>query len=286
MSPYKEPNFFAFENEQINLRVPNSGQMIRRLIQYNNLNDYQELFRNRSIEIASGEASWRYLYYSRSCDRIKHYIPSVKLIVILRDPIERALSHYAMLYSVTRERLKSFDDAIRQEPKRINDNWEADWHYVNLGFYSKQLEPYLKNFNRNQIKIYLYEDFQKKPLDLLNDIHDFLEVGPFTPDISKRYSVYKYIRPKRKHVKYAWDKLGKSHFISKALSQSIRHNIRSEVSKYTYVNPKLSDQTKQYLIRLYAELFNGFIYYKGSKWKIPQGDLRYSKIYNQFANKI
>lgn len=186
MSPTKETEFFAFEGEILNFQGP--GDMPRRSITH--IDDYQAQFQGVVDETAIGEASPLYLYSSKAPERISHYVPQAKLIVILRDPIARAYSQFLMFIRDGRETIFDFATAIQAEEARIHSNWAWGWHYTKLGFYYVQLKRYFDRFSPNQIQIYLYEDLNSKPIDVLQNIFDFLEVdATFVPDISVKHNI-------------------------------------------------------------------------------------------------
>jgi hypothetical protein len=194
-SPLKEAKFFAFENQQVSWKGP--GDLDEKLLPITNLDDYRQLFSAVANEIAIGESSPYYLYSPEAPERIQNYIPEVKLIAILRNPIDRAYSSFLHMMRDGREPIKNFAAALREEEKRINDNWAFVWHYKNAGFYYTQLKRYFDRFNRGQIKVYLYDDFEYNPLKVMQDIFLFLGVDEvFTPDMSRKYNAS--IQPKNK----------------------------------------------------------------------------------------
>jgi len=93
MSPVKEPNFFALEGGELN--YPQGTVDPRYLAQcITTKEEYNQQFEGVSNEIAVGEASPIYLYHPQAPVRIKNCLPNVKIIVILRNPIERAYSNF------------------------------------------------------------------------------------------------------------------------------------------------------------------------------------------------
>lgn len=173
MSPLKEPGFFDFESSPPNFNGPGDQKLYSGAI--TNLNDYHKLFEGASNEIAIGEATTWYLYSRRAPKLIKSYIPDVKLIVVLRNPIDRAYSAYMHAVRDNREYL-DFEAALQVEDERINDNWEYLWHYQKIGFYSEQIERYLSEFDKKQFKFFLFEDFKQDPQKLISSIYDFIGV--------------------------------------------------------------------------------------------------------------
>ncbi len=184
MSRSKEPNFFALEGEPPAFRGPGDQQTINS-DSITSLADYQRLFHGVSLETAIGEASTAYLYHERTSERIRHYIPSAKLIVILRHPVERAYSSFLHMVRDGREPLADFSQALQAEQARIHDHWEHIWHYTHMGFYSVQLKRYFDTFDYGQIKIHLYDEWVANPLEVMRETFRFLGVDErFVPDLS------------------------------------------------------------------------------------------------------
>jgi hypothetical protein len=186
MSPIKEPKFITSHF----LRFPSNG-IGDACIQKDAVkfyDDYCQLFSaSRDIK-AVGEASADTLYYYKQAIKwIKKLIKDPKVIIILRNPIERAYSAYMSLIRERREFL-SFEEALKQEEKRKNNNWEYIWYYKDVGLYYNQVKAYMEQFSR--VKVYLFDDLKNNNLDLIKDLHEFLEVdSSFVPDISIKYNI-------------------------------------------------------------------------------------------------
>ena len=189
MSPIKETNFFALEGKNLDFAGPGDRDFINRF-SVNSLEAYCAMFQGISNEIAVGEASPLYLYNPTAAKRIQHYIPAAKLIVILRNPVERAYSSFLHLVRDGRELLRDFAQALSEEENRIRSNWDHIWHYKQMGFYYIQLKRYFNTFDFQQIRVYTFEDFLTEPVSILKDIFQFLDVDDlFIPDISIRHNV-------------------------------------------------------------------------------------------------
>jgi hypothetical protein len=197
-SPIKEPHFFAFEGEWPNFQGPGDQELYNH-IGVSDIEAYRALFREVTNEAAIGEASVYYLYLSRARDRIQHYLPNVKLIAILRDPAERAYSNFLHMIRDGKEPLSDFALALKAEEDRIQNNWGPLWHYKQVGFYYEQLQRYYEVFDREQFRVYLYEDLNDNPTTVLRDAYTFLGVdNAFAPDVSVRHNVSGV--PKNKHL--------------------------------------------------------------------------------------
>lgn len=189
MSALKEPHFFSFLNHPLNFNDPGFNPATLRSV--STIEDYQSLFLEAGDAIAVGEASPSYLYMPQAASNIFHYLPEVKLIAILRNPADRAYSNF--LHCRARkyhEPLEDFAEALKAEAARIVDNWSPLWHYKQMGFYYEQLRRYYQLFPKEQIQIFLYDDFQTDPSAMLRKIFLFLQVSPeFESDLTKRHNV-------------------------------------------------------------------------------------------------
>src|SRR3712207_6354190 len=103
MSPVKEPNFFSSQEQE------NAADAVT------DIGTYQHLFRGVSGEKAIGEASHSYLYEPGAAAEIRRYLPEAKLIAILRNPIDRAYSHFLHMVRSGTEPLDDFAQALQEE---------------------------------------------------------------------------------------------------------------------------------------------------------------------------
>jgi len=184
MSRIKEPRFIFAQFTRFPTKGVGDG--------YSNVvqdfHDYCLLFRESSGEKAIGEASPDNLYpYKDAIPTIKRFLSDPKIIIMLRNPVERAFSAYMFLVRDRRESL-SFEEALDQEDERIREGWAPIWFYRDAGFYYKPVKAYSEGFSK--VKVCLFDDLQKDPSSLVRDIYRFLEVDPaFVPDTSTRYNV-------------------------------------------------------------------------------------------------
>ena len=185
MSPKKELRYFSNINPQPKA-VPK--QYIHESV--STLEEYKHYFDTVAHEKIIGESSPTYLYTPGTAENIKSHIPNVKLLAILRNPVDRAYSAYTHALREWKEPAKSFEEGLALETQRINAGWGMLWHYVNAGHYHKQLLRYYQCFKASQIKVVLHDDLVKSPEKLLEDLFIFLDVDPnFHPDISSRPNV-------------------------------------------------------------------------------------------------
>ena len=162
MSEVKEPRFFAFEGETLAFKGPHDHGTRFNAETITDLATYQALFDGVKTESAIGEASPAYLSSAEKASaRIHHHVPQAKLIAILRQPAERAYSGFMHTVRNGWEKNLQFDQVLKQEPQRIQENWGALWQHQTLGFYSEQLSHYYKRFSKEQMRVYLHDDLKK-----------------------------------------------------------------------------------------------------------------------------
>ena len=168
---------------------PNSGITDERV--------YFKLFCEHEDKVC-GDMSNDYLYYyEKSIKNIKKYLGNeIKIVIVLRNPIDRAYSNYMHHIRDGWENI-SFEQALDDENRRIEENWGWSYHYVKTGMYYYQVKAYLDNFR--QTKIYFFEELKFKD-SLLKDLYAFLEVR-FTKELkdNKEYNVSGYPRNKLIH---------------------------------------------------------------------------------------
>ena len=168
----KEPNFFALEGVDVDsYEFKESSEYHKRSI--DNLPDYLDLFRSARPDQVVGENSNQYLYSNEAIESIKKYVPEAKLIALIRHPAERLISRYNHL-----ERDNSVPDGGFEA---IFDRSSIWWKRPDLlfeGFYGAHLEKYYQNFDKDQIKVILYDDFKADNEGVIRDLCSFIGVDP------------------------------------------------------------------------------------------------------------
>lgn len=130
-----------------------------------------------------GDSTPIYTYWPPSVSRIRDYNVGIKIIVILRNPIQRAFSHWRMEISRKAETL-CFGKAIREGRRRVLHGTEIVgchrvFSYVERGFYLEQLERLRSSFPSHQILLLRNSDLRRHHHETLDKVCDFLEVDRF-----------------------------------------------------------------------------------------------------------
>jgi len=196
MSEMKELRYFSYVQDPV-LQPPKD--YIHPSI--TTLDEYENHFKSVTNEVVIGESSPTYLYTPGTAERIKAVIPDAKLFAILRNPIDRAYSAYTHALREWKEPAGSFSLALREEESRIAAGYGMLWHYKRAGLYHQQLMRFFNTFDKNKIKIVLYDDLVSNTNELLVEIFRFLEVDDkFQPDTSRRPNVSGFPKSERFHL--------------------------------------------------------------------------------------
>lgn len=173
MSPVKEPNFFAYETKTVDDVGKNPGDVSHFLNSVTKIEEYHKLFKDAEVGQLKGEISNTYLYGDDAPYRIKHHLPNVKMIAVLRNPTDRLYSRFLHL---VRD-----GDMDKDEFHNCLDKTTMWWDRNDLikeGYYYKHLSRFYSIFNDDQIKVFLFEDLSKDIELVLSEIFTFLKIDP------------------------------------------------------------------------------------------------------------
>ncbi|HEU0101217.1 MAG TPA: sulfotransferase [Mycobacteriales bacterium] len=138
--------------------------------------DYEALWDHAEPGQLRGESTTLYLRDPAAHERIRAAVPGVKLVAVLRDPVDRAHSNWSHLRSAGLEPEADFLRACALEHRRVEDGWGPFWRYLGLGMYGAQLQHLYSLFPREQVLVLLYRELREQPLETLDRICAFLGV--------------------------------------------------------------------------------------------------------------
>ena len=170
---------------------------------------YQSLFSPVAGQKIIGEVSPSYLFYPKVAERLYKFNPDAKIIILLRDPVARAVSHYSMDKRLGYVNLQ-LEDIIHDK----NQSHKMKLHYqqyIDLGMYTNQVRRYLDIFPQGQIRIFEFDQLKKHPKIMMNQISDFLDIDSqyeypievvHNPNISPRFNFVKLLfqQPKLRNL--------------------------------------------------------------------------------------
>jgi hypothetical protein len=213
---------------------------------------YENHYENAGKEAAIGDISPSYLYYAEVSGRIKMELGNPKIVIVLRDPIDKAFSQYMHLVRDNRETL-SFYDALMAEKRHERDGWTPLWRYSESSLYAAKLKIYLDEFGEDRVKILLFTEFIRNPHGVMSELFRFLDVdSEFRPDTSKVLNKSGF--PKSRLMA---DFLSKPNSVTalakKLFPESVSSSIRSAlVDLNTGAKGHIDDKSRQYLREFFA----------------------------------
>lgn len=216
----KEPHFFScpeVKSTYYKTKIVDSKQ------------EYLDLYQERESYKAVGDLSSSYLFNKETPKRIHQFNPYAKIIIVLRNPVERALSHYLMdvnlgYINVSLSKVINNKDTFKQHYQE----------YIELGFYEQQIRAYTKQFPDSQIKVVLSDTLYANTAETLKDIYSFINVSTtFITDFETVHNSYTVPRFK------ALKSLVQSDGLKKMIPSGLKSGLKSLIYKTNAEKPKL-----------------------------------------------
>jgi Sulfotransferase family len=176
MSAVKEPKFFLTDGPPPTQGGPGDAKTYREHVWRRA--DYEALFDPAPAGALRGESTPFYLYSHGAQRRIRALVPHARLIVVVRDPVERAHSNWTHLWSAGLDPIDDFVRACAAEEQRIEAGWADFWHYKRIGLYGQQVRRLYSIFPRSQVLLFRYRDLIDDPSGTLDRICVFLGIEP------------------------------------------------------------------------------------------------------------
>ncbi|HVY54828.1 MAG TPA: sulfotransferase [Thermodesulfobacteriota bacterium] len=247
--PLKEPWFFSYVDNPPDYSSPGAYNVISRL------EDYISLYKNIPSGWIIGDASPSYLFtYDTTIRNIKdiygELYERLKIIIVLRNPIERAYSHFMMHKRGYREPL-DFGEALAPETiaGRLRGNWDIFYDYLGCGLYYAQVKAYMEEFP--QVKVLLYDDLTGESGKALRELCEFLSVDFREDVILERLNKSGVPR-----VEFLNELINKSSLFKDLLMAVIPRAVRNRMKHKAYMlnmRPvEMSPEQKDYLYKFFV----------------------------------
>jgi len=267
MSPVKEPCYFASEvrfgrfSREFEPAARRSSRLLRGYLKgpmsgadpggiVVTWEDYLKLFKNVDNETAIGEASVCYLWSPTAAVNIRSAIPEAKIIMILRDPAERAYSQY-LQYAASGLVKRSFREQIERGARNSRREFDPLYPFLEYGLYYGQVKACLELFPSANVQISLYEEVWSDTAGFLNAIFEYLNVDSrFRADVSRRNLQRR--APRLLTCHYLLKKSGIAPRLNMCIPKAIRARVRSCFFK-TYDSLRLEAPDRRYLCDYYRD---------------------------------
>ncbi len=269
MSPVKETNYFSDadmlfadfnidykQDISVNLDKYLAGPMDKKvhIAHVRTWEQYQKLFRNVKNEKAIGEVSNSYLFGPSAANAIKNKLPNAKIVMILRNPVERLYSQFLMNLKLGKILEKDLLKEIEADQNKKIKGWGVSHLYLEVGNYYEQVKKYYDVFPASQIKVILYEDFKLNAASVMKDLFLFLNVDPDFPiDMSIKYNEAGL--PRFGRLNYWLTQMGVQGLVKKLFSAKLKDRLKELI--YTKENiPVITEDEKMFLKNYYRNDIN------------------------------
>ena len=199
------------------------------------------------------DSSTCYLNSPESAKQIYDYNKNAKIIILLRNPLKRAISHYQMDVGLGRT-LRSFEDEISNEMEEYKKGMLSQWSYLNMSFYNQQVDNF-KNYFGDRLLILHFEKLIKSDREEFLKLHQFLGIESFCslPEQNKTRNI------RFKHLNHVLIKIGFKDLFSFLVPAKLKHNLFQILSSERKQEIDLSEKTHNKLQSLFAIKSNKYL---------------------------
>ncbi|RRO22292.1 sulfotransferase family protein [Flavobacteriaceae bacterium 14752] len=208
------------------------------------------------------QCSVHYIFFEESIKRIKDFNPESKFILILRQPMQRAVSSYLYARRFGEENL-NFKEALENEQSRMESEdfvTKSGCTYINHGFYARQIKIFLKYFDKSSLKILFYEDIKNDSKKTIKDIYNFLSIDQgFIPEFKKHNKSGKVKSKFIQNLLFGDNALKKylvNQVLPKIISNETKAKLRWKIINMNVSNKKEDIDIDKTLIKKYNLLFH------------------------------
>ncbi|MEZ5014533.1 MAG: sulfotransferase [Chitinophagales bacterium] len=261
LSPIKEPHYFSMDIDVAQFSKAFAHNKLQDISGYvrgdmqqeyhaafvRNWEDYTLLYKKVQDEKAIGELSTSYLYSEVAAQEIYAALGKIRIIICLRNPIQRAFSHYRMNLWTGNNNIFDFYTALLEDYNHVPKVWGNAHLYTEIGMYYRQVKRYLDIFGRENVLIIFAEDLQKNSSKTVQELYSFIGVdAAFVPDTSKRYNeVY---TPKFKNLTWFLNKSGIRPLVKRLSPSFIKKAVVKTLYKSKNDKGEMPDNAREFLL--------------------------------------
>lgn len=234
----KEPNFFSNLGKSEDIVGPGAGPGDKGTVWTDTPAKYRSLFRVEPQHRFLLDASVSYLYSSKAAAYMAAAHPDAKVIIVLRNPVDRAFSHYKHLVRDGRESLP-FEKALEMEGERRRQGWEFSWHLKNMSLYSEQIKRYLDCFGGERVRFFLLEDLITDFPGVLRSVMDFTGLSEADLPVEVEKDNQSGLSKSRNLARFMNWLAGYKVAINKVVSPELTHTVMQRVRAFNMRSEKL-----------------------------------------------
>lgn len=212
--------------------------------------EYFKSFDKVKDEIWIGEASTSYLRNEKAAEKIAKFNPQSKIIILLRDPVKRAISEYLWYFRTGEEKLH-VNDAIKRDIENIENKSNKLSKIIDGGLYSKHIRRYFQVFDKKQIKVIIFEEFTKNIQEEVKCIMEFL--GTKEIHLEHTDTVFnEYRMPRGDFSRSIVSNSLVAKFLTKIIpNSSVRRILREKLLEKKGEKPKIDEENIKWLENFY-----------------------------------
>jgi hypothetical protein len=259
VSPIKEPHYFVNELPtsiykpsrffDMNAYFEKDFPMPLHIAKLNNRGHYDKLYSlAESNHKYLVDASTCYLNSPESAKHIFDYNREAKIIILIRDPLKRAISHHQMDLGLGRI-LRSFEDEIKDNIEDYKNDRLSNWSYLNMSFFNQQIKNFEKFFGE-QVLILQFENLIKNDQQEFNNLNQFLELSNELTKLPVKNETRKLYFP---GVNNLLIKIGFKDVFSKLIPNEIKQRVFKFITTQQKNNTPISEETLAILKRLFQK---------------------------------
>ncbi len=181
----KEPHYFAFHATGAHFTAPGDEHTVNR-VSVTDRDAYLALYPREHDYVALGDGSVSTMYYhQQALPEVVATNPAMKLVVLLREPVDRAYSAYQYMRGRGLEPVEDFLDAVALEEERRAAGWHHMWHYTAMSYYADAIEAMQRVVPAEQLGVFFYDDLQSDYDGTLERVRGFLGAAPLGEDAAE-----------------------------------------------------------------------------------------------------
>ncbi len=227
----KEPHYFAFAGEKPAFTGPGDREGINKKA-ITRREDYLALYRGAGSLVARGDGSASTLYYyDKAIAEIESINPAMRVVIVLRDPVERANSSFQYLRGMGRETVTDFGSALDLEAGRIAAGWHHLWHYAGMSHYADAVEAFVSTFG-TAVHVVFYDDLVRDAEQTLASVYRHLGVDPGRAPGGGTPTVNASGQPRLVGVDRAFAALRRSMVVRSAVRRSVPYRTREKIRSW------------------------------------------------------
>jgi PAS domain-containing protein len=248
----KEPHYFALHGATPSFTGPGDDITINR-VAVTDRDEYLSLYPGRHRFTALGDGSVSTLYYhERAIPEILSLAPDLRVVVMLREPVERAYSAFQYLALRGTETHTSLVDAIADEDARVAAGWHHLWHYSRMSQYADSVAAFQSALGGSRVGIWFYDDLTRDYVGTVKQVLRFIGVEPRAGEAVGVPVVNASGRPRSRLMQSSIQLATQNRFVRSSVKRATSLRMREWVRSRTLQHSDIADADRVALEPLFA----------------------------------